>query len=55
MSNQSDTFGVGSILTHVALHGFPGMTVEDDDPLYQRLRTGLYKENQEYSLLLIYG
>ena len=34
MSDQSDTFGGGSILIHVALHGFPAMTVEDDDPLY---------------------
>ena len=41
MSDQSDTFGVDSVLIHVALHGFPGMTVKDDDPLYQMLRTGL--------------
>ena len=41
MSDQSDTFGVGSVLICVALYGFPGMTVEDDDPLYQKLRTGL--------------
>ena len=41
MSDQSDTFGVGSVLILVALHGFPGMTVKDDDPLYQMLRTGL--------------
>ena len=43
MSDQSDTFGVGSVLIHVALHGFPGMTVKDDDPLYQMMRTGLKK------------
>ena len=41
MSDQSDTFRVGSVLIHIALHRFPGMTVKDDDPLYQMLRTGL--------------
>ena len=41
MSDQSDTFVVGSVLIHVALHGFPGMTVEDDDPLHQMLWTAL--------------